>query len=208
MSVIVTKHAEKRLWERMGLGKRAIQRAAETAFDKGIKHAETTGNLNKWVTSLYFNNKTAKKQDIDSKEYKTRKTINGRSAEVTMPWTEMLKDSFIRSLARDSQKLYKSGNQNFVDRTNRKIAEYQRTTQYYKDRFNILYSNVKTLLGRSVLRLLDGELITEKEAQKDLTNHQKILMMTKRQLAEYLCEFDTNQSKSKVETWLGENAND
>ena len=59
MSVIVTKHAEKRLWERMGLGKRAIQRAAETAFDKGIKHAETTGNLNKWVTSLYFNNKTA-----------------------------------------------------------------------------------------------------------------------------------------------------
>lgn len=61
MSVIVTKHAEKRLRERMGLGKRAIQRAAETAFDKGkgIKHAETTGNLNKWVTSLYFNNKTA-----------------------------------------------------------------------------------------------------------------------------------------------------
>lgn len=54
--------------------------------------------------------KKPKKQDIDTKEYKTRKTINGRSTEVTMPWTEMLKDSFIRSLARDSQKLYKSGN--------------------------------------------------------------------------------------------------
>lgn len=59
MAVVVTKHAEKRLRERMGLGKKAVQRAAEMAFDKGIKHAETTGNLNKWITSLYFNNKTA-----------------------------------------------------------------------------------------------------------------------------------------------------
>lgn len=59
MTVVVTKHAEKRLRERMGLGKKAVQRAAEMAFDKGIKHAETTGNLNKWITSLYFNNKTA-----------------------------------------------------------------------------------------------------------------------------------------------------
>lgn len=59
MAVVVTKHAEKRLRERMGLGKKSVQRAAEMAFDKGIKHAETTGNLNKWITSLYFNNKTA-----------------------------------------------------------------------------------------------------------------------------------------------------
>lgn len=152
--------------------------------------------------------KKPKKQDIDSKEYKTRKTVNGRSTKVTVPWTEMLKDSFIRSLARDSQKLYKSGNQNFVDRTNRKVAEYQRTTQYYKDRFNILYSNVKALLGRSVLRLLDGELLTEDEIQKDLTNHQRILMMNREQLAKYLAHFDVNQSVSKIEKWLGEKAND
>lgn len=59
MSVIVTKHAEKRMRERVGLNKKAIQRAAETAYEKGIKHCETTGNLNKWVTSLYFNNRTA-----------------------------------------------------------------------------------------------------------------------------------------------------
>lgn len=59
MAVIVTKHAKKRLRERMGLGKKAVQRAAEMAYEKGIKHAETNGNLNKWVTSLYFNNKTA-----------------------------------------------------------------------------------------------------------------------------------------------------
>lgn len=56
MTVIVTRHAEKRLKERIGLSKKALQRAAETAYDKGVKHHETTGNLNKWVTSLYFNN--------------------------------------------------------------------------------------------------------------------------------------------------------
>lgn len=152
--------------------------------------------------------KKPKKQDIDNKEYKTRKTINGRSTEVIIPWTEMLKDSFIRSLARDSQKLYKSGNQNFVDRINRKIAEYKRTTQYYKDRFNILYSNVKTLLGRSVLRLLDGELITEEEAQKDLTNHQRILVMNREQLAKFLHSFDVNQTITQITAWLGEKVDD
>lgn len=59
MAVVVTKHAEKRLRERMGLKKKSVQRAAEMAYEKGIKHAETNGNLNKWITSLYFNNKTA-----------------------------------------------------------------------------------------------------------------------------------------------------
>lgn len=59
MSVIITKHAEERLKERIGLGKKALQRAAEAAYEKGVKHSETTGNLNKWVTSLYFRNPEA-----------------------------------------------------------------------------------------------------------------------------------------------------
>lgn len=45
MPVTITKHAEQRLKERMGLNKKALQRAAETAYDKGVKHQETTGNL-------------------------------------------------------------------------------------------------------------------------------------------------------------------
>lgn len=57
--VIVSKHAEKRLKERLGLQKKSIQRSAEIAFTKGIKHSETNGNLSKWVTSVYFNNKAA-----------------------------------------------------------------------------------------------------------------------------------------------------
>lgn len=59
MPVIITRHAAERLKERIGLGKKALQRAAEAAFDKGLKHSETIGNLKKWVTSLYFNNRAA-----------------------------------------------------------------------------------------------------------------------------------------------------
>lgn len=52
--VIVTKHAEKRLKKRSGLTKKSIQRMAERAFTEGVKHKDTKGALNKWITSLYF----------------------------------------------------------------------------------------------------------------------------------------------------------
>ena len=32
---------------------------AEKAFNEGIAHGQTKGRLNKWVTSLYFNNEKA-----------------------------------------------------------------------------------------------------------------------------------------------------
>lgn len=57
--VEVSKHAFKRLSERSGWSKKSAQRMAEKAFEQGIKHSETKGNLNKYVTSLYFNNKSA-----------------------------------------------------------------------------------------------------------------------------------------------------
>lgn len=110
--------------------------------------------------------KKPKKQDIDSKTYKTRRSINGRSTEVTMPYTEMLKDSFIRSLARDSQKLFKCGSENFVDKANRRIAESERLTQQYKDKYLDLYSKVKSLIGKDAMQLLDSVLMTEETAQK------------------------------------------
>lgn len=59
MPVTITKHAQQCLKKRVGLNKKALQRAAETAYAKGIRHQETTGNLKKWVTSLYFNNQAA-----------------------------------------------------------------------------------------------------------------------------------------------------
>lgn len=57
--VVITRHAEKRLAERSGLNKSAMQRMCNRAFYNGIKHSDTKGRLNKWVTSLYFRNPKA-----------------------------------------------------------------------------------------------------------------------------------------------------
>lgn len=55
----VSRHAEMRIRERQGLNKKSIERMAQKAFDKGIRHEQTRGNLNKWLTSKYFVNKQA-----------------------------------------------------------------------------------------------------------------------------------------------------
>lgn len=57
--VTVSKRAVRRLKERCGLNKRSAQRMADKAFTDGIRHSDTRGRLNKWVTSLYFYNRTA-----------------------------------------------------------------------------------------------------------------------------------------------------
>lgn len=98
--------------------------------------------------------KKPKKQDIDNKEYITHKTIKGKSTQVSMPWTEMLKDSLIRSLARDSQKLFKEGDKNFIDRTNRQIARYEKIIEDYAKKYDSLYLKVKSLIGNDALELL------------------------------------------------------
>lgn len=58
MSAQVSKHARKRTKQRAGLGKRAAVRNAQKAFDFGVKHSETRGHLNGYLTSIRFKNKT------------------------------------------------------------------------------------------------------------------------------------------------------
>lgn len=55
----ISKHAEERLKGRCGLNKKVCKRIAQKAFDEGIKHSQTKGRLNKWITSLYFKNQRA-----------------------------------------------------------------------------------------------------------------------------------------------------
>lgn len=55
----VTKHAEERIKERCGLGKKSFQKLAEKALTEGIPHSQTKGRLNRWITSLYFNGSKA-----------------------------------------------------------------------------------------------------------------------------------------------------
>lgn len=91
--------------------------------------------------------KRPKKQDIDSKLFTTRRTIKGKSTEVSIPWTEMLKDSLIRSLTRDSQKLFKSE------------TLYNREVDSWRERYHTLLLNVKAVLGEDALELMQyGEL--------------------------------------------------
>lgn len=49
MSLIITKHAEKRAKERLGLNKKAVQRQGELALDKGISHGQTKSRLKRWI---------------------------------------------------------------------------------------------------------------------------------------------------------------
>lgn len=55
----VSRHAYERLHERCGLSRKAATRMAEKAFYTGMKHSDTRGQINRWITSLYFNNKNA-----------------------------------------------------------------------------------------------------------------------------------------------------
>lgn len=55
----VSRHAYERLHERCGLSRKAAIRMAEKAFYTGMKHSDTKGQINRWITSLYFNNKNA-----------------------------------------------------------------------------------------------------------------------------------------------------
>lgn len=50
----ITKHAKDRMKQRCGFNKKAVNRMAEKALTDGIPHKKTKGQLNKWITSLYF----------------------------------------------------------------------------------------------------------------------------------------------------------
>lgn len=57
--MIITRHAEERGKERVGLSKSAIKRLAFLALERGVTHADTTGKLKRLFDSLYFRNKEA-----------------------------------------------------------------------------------------------------------------------------------------------------
>ena len=50
MTVEVTKHAYERSKERLGLNKKATVRTAVIAYEKGIKHSETKGQLFAYIS--------------------------------------------------------------------------------------------------------------------------------------------------------------
>lgn len=55
----VTKHAEVRLIERLGLNKKAVKRATERAFLKGKSFVIFNGSLRRYLDKLYLTHKKA-----------------------------------------------------------------------------------------------------------------------------------------------------
>lgn len=55
----MSNHGKMRMKQRCGLNKKSCERMAEKAFVEGIRHNQTTGQLNKWISSLFFKNKKA-----------------------------------------------------------------------------------------------------------------------------------------------------
>lgn len=153
--------------------------------------------------------KKPKKQDLSEKVFSFWKTVNGKSTQVEIPYTDMLKDSIIRSLYRDSQKYHRGKSKNYVDRTRNRISELERSMQDYRNRYSVLYSNVRQIIGRAALSLLLDEKLFDPEERQYLTKHQEILTMNKSDMARFLYEFQNkNLSLSKIEHLLGMSKNE
>lgn len=55
----ISRHAEQRLRERSGLNKSSVIRIAYRAYNRGISHSNTKGDLKKWISGLYLHSGTA-----------------------------------------------------------------------------------------------------------------------------------------------------
>lgn len=54
--VVVTRHAEKRIRQRLGLNKKSTEKAAEKALRFGVTHAETKGKLCRHLDGIFLLN--------------------------------------------------------------------------------------------------------------------------------------------------------
>ena len=55
----ITDHAARRTKERLGLSKKVSGKNAEKALRYGIRHSDTSGSLNRYISALYWKHKTA-----------------------------------------------------------------------------------------------------------------------------------------------------
>ena len=55
----ITKHAEKRIRQRVGVPKGSVEETAKKALDFGLKHAETAGGLHRYIDALFLSHGVA-----------------------------------------------------------------------------------------------------------------------------------------------------
>lgn len=54
VKLIITDHAYQRGKERLSFSHETLERIAHKAFKEGVRHSETKGQLNKYLTKIYF----------------------------------------------------------------------------------------------------------------------------------------------------------
>lgn len=91
--------------------------------------------------------KKAKRQDLSAREYKIRRSVGGRSTEVVTPWEDMLKESMIRSLYRDSDKLLLTQDERYIGRLMRKIEEVRKERERESKKYLRLWKAVREEFG-------------------------------------------------------------
>lgn len=55
----VTRHADRRIRQRVGLPRKAVEKNAQAALEHGIRHADTSGSLHRYIAALYWQNESA-----------------------------------------------------------------------------------------------------------------------------------------------------
>lgn len=52
--MVITNHAKLRMKKRCGLNKKSMERMATKALESGVRHKDTIGALNRWISGLYL----------------------------------------------------------------------------------------------------------------------------------------------------------
>lgn len=60
----VTEHAKGRMKERMGLPKKSLDKVAQKAIERGITHAQATGQLKKYMDGVFLSHNNASEMRI------------------------------------------------------------------------------------------------------------------------------------------------
>ena len=82
-----------------------------------------------------------------SQEYKRRRSVNGRSTEVSTLWVDMLKESMIRSLYRDSDKLIQTEDEQYISRLRSQIDKARTERDRESKKYLRLWKTVRKEFG-------------------------------------------------------------
>ena len=55
----VTRHADRRIRQRVGLPRSAVTRNAQSALEHGLRHSDTRGGLHRYIQALYWKYQSA-----------------------------------------------------------------------------------------------------------------------------------------------------